>query len=488
MYRAVNEKLNRPVAIKVLLAGADDRARRQFARELAIVVRLGSHPHIVQVFDAGLTDDGRPYVAMELYDQGSLSDRLTRGGTLSVEEALDIGVKICSAVQAAHDAGILHRDIKPQNILMSDYGPALADFGVARAAGNLDASQTLNSLTPWHAAPECFADDSVTAASDVYSLGSTLFTLLAGRPPFAGAPDEPVIRYEARLARTPVPHIPRPDMPPELQAILERALAKRPEDRYGSAAALGEALKGLQLRGPASLAPAPPEAASPWSPGGGGNGGMTLRRGELPPGVPAVTPPATGLPPVAPPGPAGPADPMGQTGIGGMGSRETIVRPGTVPRMAAPPPPPAPRSRRRGLLAAAGAGLVVVVVAAVSLVVVLGGRHATLPTPPPPAPAGPPTGFVAVDHGATVDLSWTDHSQGRATYFVVYRSVDGPQQLPVSIDQGKTAYEVTQLDPTKGYCFRLGAVLPEGSGLTTVVLDASVRGCIAASPGTSPSP
>lgn len=97
------------------------------------MVRLGSHPHIVQVFDAGVTGDGRPYVAMELY-QESLGDRLATSGPLGVVEALDVVVKICSAVQAAHDAGILHRDIKPQNILMSAYGPALADFGIGRAA------------------------------------------------------------------------------------------------------------------------------------------------------------------------------------------------------------------------------------------------------------------------------------------------------------------------------------------------------------------
>jgi hypothetical protein len=103
------------------------------------------------------------------------------------------------------------------------------------------------------------------------------------------------------------------------------------------------------------------------------------------------------------------------------------------------------------------------------------------------ASVGGPTGFRAEDHGSTVDLFWNDNSGGTASYFIVYRSVDGPQQT-VSVPQGKTMYEVMQLDPTKGYCFRLGAVILQGSGTrTTAFADTSVRGCIAASPGTTPS-
>ena len=108
------------------------------------------------------------------------------------------------------------------------------------------------------------------------------------------------------------------------------------------------------------------------------------------------------------------------------------------------------------------------------------------PSPSPVASAGGPTGFRAEDHGSVVDLFWNDSSGGTASYFIVYRSVDGPLQT-VSVPQGKTMEEVTQLDPTKGYCFRLGAVIPQGTGHTTAFADTSVRGCIAASPGASPS-
>jgi len=147
-----------------------------------------------------------------------------------------------------------------------------------------------------------------------------------------------------------------------------------------------------------------------------------------------------------------------------------------------PPPPAPPRNRRQlGLLALAA---LLVVAAVVAVIVVAGGRKpgpspVPGPTPSPVASASGPTGFRAEDHGSTVDLFWNDNSSGTASYFVVYRSIDGPQQT-VSVPQGKTTEEVTQLDPTKGYCFRLGAVIPQGSGTTTAFADTSVRGCIAA--------
>ena len=155
------------------------------------------------------------------------------------------------------------------------------------------------------------------------------------------------------------------------------------------------------------------------------------------------------------------------------------------------PPPPAPSRNRRqlGLLALAA---LAVIAAVITVIVVAGGRKpgptpAPGPTPSPVASAGGPTGFRAEDHGSIVDLFWNDNSGGTASYFIVYRSIDGPQQT-VSVPQGKTMEEVTQLDPTKGYCFRLGALIPQASGTTTAFADTSVRGCIAASPPTTSSP
>jgi hypothetical protein len=131
-------------------------------------------------------------------------------------------------------------------------------------------------------------------------------------------------------------------------------------------------------------------------------------------------------------------------------------------------------------------GAAFVFIAAVIAVIVVAGSRKPGPAPAPgprPSPvasaASGPTGFRAEDHGSTVDLFWNDSSGGTASYFVVYRSIDGPQQT-VSVPQGRTMEEVTGLDPTKGYCFRLGAVIPQGSGTTTAFADTSVRGCIAA--------
>src|SRR6202022_4549363 len=143
---------------------------------------------------------------------------------------------------------------------------------------------------------------------------------------------------------------------------------------------------------------------------------------------------------------------------------------------------------RTGILVLAAIGAGAVIAAVIAVLVVAGSRKPGPnprpgPSPSPVASAGGPTGFRAEDHGSTVDLFWNDNSGGTASYFIVYRSVDGPQQT-VSVPQGRTMEEVTQLDPTKGYCFRLGAVIPQGSGTTTAFADTSVRGCIAASPGT----
>ncbi len=122
VYRATQVELDRQVAVKVLNADdPDDPAVKRFAREKAIIGKLGGHPHIVQVFEADFTADGRPFVAMELYDESAHS-RLVTQLSFSVDEALDVMIGIADATQAAHDEGVLHRDIKPQNVLLSRYG------------------------------------------------------------------------------------------------------------------------------------------------------------------------------------------------------------------------------------------------------------------------------------------------------------------------------------------------------------------------------
>ena len=132
VYRARQQSMNREVAIKVLNTGfATDAERRTFERECHALGRLSHHPNIVTVFDDAFTDDGRPCIVMELYSS-TYRERVEEIGPLPIDEVLSVGVRICGALQTAHDAGVLHRDIKPHNIFLSPYGePALGDFGIS---------------------------------------------------------------------------------------------------------------------------------------------------------------------------------------------------------------------------------------------------------------------------------------------------------------------------------------------------------------------
>ncbi|MGH3833241.1 MAG: serine/threonine-protein kinase, partial [Pseudonocardiaceae bacterium] len=154
VYRARQEHLDREVAVKVLtVQSVDEAALTRFERECQLTSRLTGHPNVVTVLDTGTARSGRPYVATEYFEHGSLKQRLDRDGPLPLKEALRVGVKVAGALAAAHDAGILHRDIKPENILVSGYGePALADFGVARLLDTSELSTRTDALTLHHTA------------------------------------------------------------------------------------------------------------------------------------------------------------------------------------------------------------------------------------------------------------------------------------------------------------------------------------------------
>jgi serine/threonine protein kinase len=245
----------RKVAVKVLLpekmAGG---SAEQFAAEANVMALLSTHPAIVTIYQAGVSDDHRPYLAMEYCPKPNLQVR-SRAAALPVAEALRIGIQVAAAVETAHRAGILHRDIKPANILVTEYNrPALTDFGIATSAGSADPSTGMS--IPW-SPPESFADiPEFGVRSDVWALGATLFTLLAGRSPFevvggrnGGA--ELIQRIEAQ----PLPQLDRADAPSSLQLALERAMAKRPGDRYDSAVSFARALQKVQIELSHSVTP-----------------------------------------------------------------------------------------------------------------------------------------------------------------------------------------------------------------------------------------
>lgn len=469
VYRAHDDQLNRWVAVKVLSADDPaDPARRRFDREREITANLGKHPHIVQVLGTGFTSNRLPYVAMELYEQGSVADRLRATGAFPVPEVIDIGVKIADAVEAAHRAGVLHRDIKPQNILLSEYGPALADFGIARTQANLEWSQSLDQLTPWHAAPEILLGEPPTAQADIYSLGSTLYTMLAGRPPFAGPSDESILRYQVRVSQDPVPPLARADVPPGLTAVIVTALAKKPEDRYQSAASLRGALAGLVHDAEALVDP-PTVSSTRQALVGGPEPALFAHEPAVDDstrdrrkGAPSTLGPSpieqdfSGVAPVEDPGPRAlvpEARPPFDEAL-------TTARGGTV-RDASEPAQPEPARPRRRLWLLGAAAAVIIAGLAVTLLVRShqnsGGSAFTLTDAPSNLTA------TISPAGSSVNLGWSDNTEGTAEY-TVWQIGSGPKKIyPLRI-KGATSYNDLRIVPGQGYCFVVAAYLDNPPG------------------------
>lgn len=244
VYRARQLSVDREVAVKIdTRVILDDRDQRRFLREVKAAGWLSGHPHVVEIHDAGVLADSRPYLVMELCPGGSLAGR----APMPPREVAEIGQKIADALAAAHDLGVLHRDIKPGNILVKRYGTVgLADFGLAALVeAGRDTSVTLAALTPAYAAPEAFHLHPPTPQSDVYALAATLYTLLAGYPPRFPAEGELSVPEIMRRHAEPVEDV--PGAPPQLMAVLRRGLAIDPAHRYQDAAALRADLSQLTV-------------------------------------------------------------------------------------------------------------------------------------------------------------------------------------------------------------------------------------------------
>lgn len=251
VYRAWQPDFLRTVAVKVLAPDRVDEAR--FEREVQALGRLSGHPHIVTVHQAGRTAAGEPYILMAFEEGGSLAGR---AGATGWDEVLAGGVAVAGALAAAHQAGVLHRDVKPENILISRYGDLkLADFGLARPVRR-DPPREQQAVTAslLYAAPEVLRGEPATVGSDVYSLAATLYRQLCGRAPFVPLPDESVAALIARIAAQPVPDL-RPGVPDPVFAVLRGALAKDPAKRPASAAAFAEELRAAQRSCGAAMTP-----------------------------------------------------------------------------------------------------------------------------------------------------------------------------------------------------------------------------------------
>jgi eukaryotic-like serine/threonine-protein kinase len=243
VYLARDDELERPVAIKVLARHlADDPVfRDRFLREARLAARL-SHPNIVQIYDAG-EDHGDPYIVMECVEGRSLADELESSGALDPARVVDLGVQVCAGLEHAHAAGLVHRDIKPGNLLLGERDTVkIADFGIARAAETTRLTQMGSVLgTAAYLSPEQALGEEVTAAADVYSLGCVLFECLTGRTPYVFDTLAELAVKHREEPITPLREL-RPDIPEELEAVVMRSLARNPEYRPPSAAALGRDL------------------------------------------------------------------------------------------------------------------------------------------------------------------------------------------------------------------------------------------------------
>ena len=244
VYAGEQVSLGRPVAVKIDSRPLhDERNRRRFMREMAAASRISGHPNAVSLIDSGVLPDGRPYLVMERCDGGSLAQVLQHG-QISAAQAVSIVTAVCSALGAAHDAGVLHRDIKPGNILIDAYGsPRLSDFGLAAIQREgIESSVTLETMTPDFAPPEAFTLAAPSPRGDVWSMGAVLFALLTGRGPRRtadGAPQSlpeiinhlsvPIDTSDARI-------------PEALGPLLDRALHPDPAQRYRDGNELTEAL------------------------------------------------------------------------------------------------------------------------------------------------------------------------------------------------------------------------------------------------------
>ena len=244
VYAGEQVSLGRPVAVKIDSRPLhDERNRRRFMREMAAASRISGHPNAVSLIDSGVLPDERPYLVMERCDGGSLAQVLQRGG-LSAAQAVSIVTAVCSALGAAHDAGVLHRDIKPGNILIDAYGsPRLSDFGLAAVQREgIDSSVTLETMTPDFAPPEAFTLAAPSPSGDVWSMGAVLFALLTGRGPRRTADGAPQSLPEI-INRLSVP-VDTSDarIPEALRPLLDRALHPDPAQRYRDGNELTEAL------------------------------------------------------------------------------------------------------------------------------------------------------------------------------------------------------------------------------------------------------
>ncbi len=434
VYRAREQSLDRFVAVKVMSGEYDDGARARFLREGRAMAALAGHPNIVAIHRLGVSPQGEPFLVMPYHPAGSL-DRNLIDERLPWTETVRIGVRLAGAMAAAHQAGVLHLDIKPANVLLSELGePLLADFGVAKIRADATTRPMQLTASVAYAAPEVIEGREPTTAADVYSLGSTLYALLAGRAAFAARLDESFVSQCFRVINDPV--APIAGIPAGLFDVVSAAMAKDPRVRP-SAIELGRALQLVQRENghqPTEMVPAMSgrgEVAFPLSASGAGVSTLP----ELP-DAGASNPPDSDEPSAT-------GDTGGASAVrsdGGDGSVEATPRHGIQTGEADHQPGRATRKRRRTRLLVGVAVLLPLLAVTALLVVRRGGNGQT---------AGPgrlrdPRGITIAPDGALVVADTGNHRvlriAGNGSISViagsgkVHQSADGLNAVEAELD------------------------------------------------------
>ncbi|MDW3217068.1 MAG: serine/threonine-protein kinase [Acidimicrobiales bacterium] len=401
VYDGVQDGMARRVAIKVLNASIDDETqRRAFERECALMGRLSSHPNIVTVHAPAFTEDRRPCIVMELY-AGNYRSRVTPGNGLEIAEVIDVGITVAEALAHVHRGDIVHRDVKPHNIFVSEHGPVLADFGIS----SVRTEQTVTGAGGFsvdYSAPEVLEEGDGGIAADIYALGASLFHLAAGQPPFASEGEHRLQRTIQRIMTEPPPRLERSDAPSALDRLLREAMDKDAVRRPISAESFATRLRDITVR----------PGASPSA----GTSGLF---------APPVTTPVE-RPPAGPRFADSPSDEPTPTSTGTQ-PQQTVTVARAEDRVEEPPDlEPAPEDR----LATAPQRAVVVGVAAVVAALLIGlvvwalarGDDGSDPAPTTTVnlpvddsffdAVPPPTGVDAVASAGVVTVSWVAGAEG----------------------------------------------------------------------------
>ncbi|MBI5956321.1 MAG: serine/threonine protein kinase [Chloroflexi bacterium] len=311
VYLARNVETKRVVALKIVRPEllTDGKFLQRFEREAMILSEM-DNPHVVKIYDYGV-DEGRNYIAMEFVTGKSLSALMREYGLLDVDQALDITRQVAEGLQHAYEHGVVHRDINPRSIMVSAEGVVkLMDFGIAKSLSSTGLTSTDILGTPNYIAPEQADGRPVDIRADLYSLGAVLYEMLTGKVLYQG--DNPAMVIMQHMT-APIPKVTqvRPDVSPAVEAILNRCLAKKPAERFGTPADLVAAIAAITGKpAPQPVAPAPVAPARPEPPSAKVAPRAAPRPAPAapPPPVTPVPPPEPGLPPtVMAEMPAGPA-------------------------------------------------------------------------------------------------------------------------------------------------------------------------------------